>query len=453
MIPSTIILFLENPHMLPTYLDLMKEFIAFRSISTDAQYKNDMILTAEYLVALLQTYGFEAQAIPWYGNPIVVASYIVDKALPTHLVYWHYDVQPASLEEWWEQDPFDLHVQDEKIVARWAVDNKWQIMIHIATIGKLIQEWRLQYNIKFMIEWDEETWSPYLVKFLEDYKDLLAADVVVVSDGEIIWDHTPTIWAGFRGGCNMTVTVKTADVDLHSWLYGWIAPNSALEAMKLLAKLYTQQHRIAIDNYYDTVDPITEDEIANNVSLPISHDDIKNTTWIKNLLIQEWYDAVSANGLMPTIQITWLQSWYTGEWYRNAIPHKTTIKINFRFARWQKPADAIAQFIARSNEQTPDYVSLEFDISDPYEAITIKTDHPSVQKARTTLLSSHGVEPVLRFCGAAIPVTWLFQDILWSAVVIVDLANEDCRMHGVGENFRIICIQKWLDFSEQFFST
>jgi acetylornithine deacetylase/succinyl-diaminopimelate desuccinylase-like protein len=157
--------------------------------------------------------------------------------------------------------------------------------------------------------------------------------------------------------------------------------------------------------------------------------------------------------LMPTIQITWLQSGYTGEWYRNAIPHKTTIKINFRFARWQKPADAIAQFIARANEQTPNYVDIEFDISDSYEAITIETNHPSVQKASSTLLSSHGKEPVLRFCGAAIPVTWLFQDILGSAVVIVDLANEDCRMHGVGENFKITCIQKWLDFSEQFFST
>ncbi len=439
--------------MLPTYLDLMKQFIAFRSISTDPNYKEHMSDTADYLVELLKTYGFQAEAIPWYGNPIVVWSHVTDPALPTYLIYGHYDVQPAAKDEWREQDPFDLHIQDDKIVARGAVDNKGQIMIHIATIGKLVQEGRLQYNIKFMIEGDEETGSPYLVKFLNDYKDLLRADVVVVSDGEIIGDHTPTIGAGFRGWCNMTLTFQTADVDLHSGLYGWIAPNSALEAMKVLGKLYTQQHRIAIDDYYKTVDPITDEEIANNKSLPVTHEEIMQSTGIKNLLIQEWYDAVTANGLMPTIQISGLQAGYTGDGYRNAIPHKTIVKINFRFARGQNPTDSIAQFVSRVNEQTPEYVTLNIDISDPYGAITIKTDHPSIQKAREVLTASHGKEPVLRFCGAAIPVTGLFQDILGSAVVIVDLANDDCRMHGVGENFKLSCIQKWLDFSEQFFSS
>lgn len=145
---------------------------------------------------------------------------------------------------------------------------------------------------------------------------------------------------------------------------------------------------------------------------------------------------------MPTIQISGLQAGYTGDGYRNAIPHKTIVKINFRFARGQNPTDSIAQFVSRVNEQTPEYVTLNIDISDPYGAITIKTDHPSIQKARDILTISHGKEPVLRFCGAAIPVTGLFQDILGSAVVIVDLANDDCRMHGVGENFKLSCIQK-----------
>lgn len=433
------------------YLTLMKEFISYPSISTDPQHSGDCAATAEYLVNLLRWYGFTADAITWYGNPIVVASYILNPNLSTYLVYGHYDVQPADIAEWWEQDPFDLQVTDEKIIARGAVDNKGQIMIHIATIGQLIQENSIGFNIKFMIEGDEETGSPYLEKFMHDYKDTLSCDWVVVSDGEIIGDHTPTIWAWFRGGCNMTLTLKTANVDLHSGLYGWIAPNSALEATKLLSKLYTTQHRLSIETYYSDTQSVTDEERLHASNIPFSEEDTKKTTGIRNLLVQEWYDPVTANGLMPTIQITGLQSGYTGDGYRNAIPHKTTIKLNFRFARGQNPTTAVEQFISRAREQLPEYVDMEIDISDPYAAITIQTHHEAVQRARDILGLSHSKEPVLRFCGAAIPVTGMFQDILGAWVAIVDLANDDCHMHGVWENFKISCIEKWLEFSKQFF--
>lgn len=143
---------------------------------------------------------------------------------------------------------------------------------------------------------------------MHDHKDLLACDVVMVSDGEIIGDHTPTIGAGFRGGCNMTITLKTADVDMHSGLFGGIAPNSAYEATKLLSKLYNEKNWIGVDHYYDAVQEITDEIIANNKTLPISEEDIKHTTGIKALVVQEGYDIVTANGLMPTIQISGLQS-------------------------------------------------------------------------------------------------------------------------------------------------
>lgn len=134
------------------YLELMKQFIAFRSISTDTQFKDELEKTAEFLVDLLATNGFEAQAITGYSNPIVYGHYVVDPALPTYLVYGHYDVQPADISEGWEYDPFQLIIQDNKLVARGAVDNKGQIMIHIVTIIDLIKKGELKYNVKFMIE-------------------------------------------------------------------------------------------------------------------------------------------------------------------------------------------------------------------------------------------------------------------------------------------------------------
>lgn len=122
---------------------------------------------------------------------------------------------------------------------------------------------------------------------MHDYKDLLAADVVMVSDGEIIGDHTPTIGASFRGGCNMTLTIKTADVDLHSGLFGGVAPNSAYETTKLLAKLYDEKNFITIPSYYDSVHPINDAVRENNQQLPISEEEIKITTGIKALLVHD----------------------------------------------------------------------------------------------------------------------------------------------------------------------
>lgn len=434
------------------YLDLMQQFISFRSISTDEQFKPELEKTAQFLVNLLQSNGFEAQAITGYSNPIVYGHYVVDPSLPTYLVYGHYDVQPADISEWWEYDPFQLVIQDNKLVARGAVDNKWQIMIHIVTIIDLIKKGELKYNVKFMIEWDEETGSPFLAKFVDDYKDLLACDLVLISDGEIIGHTTPTIGASFRGGCNMTLTLKTADVDLHSWLFGGIAPNSAYEATKLLSKLYNEKNEIFVPGYYDTVGVITDEMKQNNKTVPFHEENVKNMTGIKKLLVQEWYDPVTANGLLPTIQISGIQSWYTGTGYRNAIPATTTIKMNFRFAPGQHPESMIALFSNWVETELPDYVDYTLETSDPYPAIMIDLSHVEIGRAAKILGELYNTETVYRYVGAAIPVTGMFQEVLGASVIIADLANEDCKMHGVGENFRLSCVEKGLEFSRLFFS-
>jgi acetylornithine deacetylase/succinyl-diaminopimelate desuccinylase-like protein len=162
---------------------------------------------------------------------------------------------------------------------------------------------------------------------------------------------------------------------------------------------------------------------------------------------------VTINGLFPTIQVTWLQSWYTGNGYRNAIPHQTTIKFNLRLAPGQNQHQTVASFGEWINTTLPTYVDHTIEISDPYGAITIQTDNQHTQKAAEIIGELYNRPPVYRFCGAAIPVTGMFQDILDTSVIIADLGNEDCNMHGVGENFRLSCIQKGLDFSQKFFTT
>jgi acetylornithine deacetylase/succinyl-diaminopimelate desuccinylase-like protein len=235
-------------------------------------------------------------------------------------------------------------------------------------------------------------------------------------------------------------------------MYGGIAPNAAYEASKLLGKLYDDKHRLTIDGYYEGVAEITEEMLRNNASLPITAADIQATTGIRDVLIHEWYDIATANGLLPTIQISGIQSGYTGEWYRNAIPATCLIKLNFRFAPGQDPEQTIALFTDRVAQHLPHYVQYTIETSDPYGAITIMTDHEAVKRADSLLSDIYGKAAVYRYCGAAIPVTGLFQDVLGAVVIIADLANEDCRMHGVGENFRIGNVMKGLEFSRRFFT-
>jgi len=457
--------------MLTSYLTLLEKSITFKSISTDPDYKESCNACADRYIQLFQNHGFKTEKITWYGNPLVFAHYEVDPSAKTYLVYGHYDIQPADLHDGRSHDPFTLtatpspskHSGAEwtvgrgsgwgKLYARWAVDNKGQHMIHIATILDLIKERKLVYNIKFLLEGDEETGSPDIPAAISDYSLLLKADTAIISDGEIIGNHTPTMTASFRGGANMTITLKTATTDLHSGIYGNIAPSASHEAALLISKLYTTDNTIAIPGRYDDLDPISEEVKANNAKVPFDADDVWKITWIKHIIIPHGYDPVTANGLLPTIQVSGISSGYTGNGYKNIIPWAATIKINFRFGPWQNAHNEIEKFKKRVNNTLPNYIEYNIDTSDPYHAISIDTDNEDTRRAATLLSEVFSKPCIMRYCGAAVPISWLFQDILNCTVIIADLGNEDCNMHGVDENIDIACIEKGLQFSRRFFTS
>lgn len=437
--------------MLTSYLPLLEKSISFPSISTDPQYKESCNACADRYIQLFQNHGFKTEKIIWYGNPLVFAHYEVDPSAKTYLVYGHYDVQPADFHDWRSHDPFTLAKSGNKYYARWAVDNKGQHMIHIATILDLIKEWKLAYNIKFLLEGDEETGSPDIPAAISDYTSLLQADTAIISDGEMIGNHTPTMTASFRGGANMTITLKTATTDLHSGIYGNIAPSASHEAALLISKLYTTDNTIAIPGRYEDLDAISEEVKANNAKVPFDADDVYEITWIKHMVTPHGHDPVTANGLLPTIQVSGITSGYTGNGYKNIIPWAATIKINFRFGPGQNAHDEIEKFKKRVDDVLPDYVEYNIHTSDPYHAISIDTDNEDTRRATALLSEVFGKPCIMRYCGAAVPISWLFQDILDCKVIIADLGNEDCNMHGVDENIDIACIEKGLEFSRRFF--
>ena len=226
---------------LDTYKKLLTEFVSFKSISTDPEFKPEIEKTVEWLRNLFTENGFTVKVL--HGkktNPVVYSHYQTDDNAETVLIYGHHDVQPASIEEGWEQDPFTVLEKKDKWIARGVVDNKGQILIHIATVLDLIKANKLKYNVKFLIEGNEETSNDELSEIMRTEKELIKTDHVLISDGEIV-DGKPAIEASLRGGFNLTLALKTADNNLHSGIYGGAVPNAAFELSKLLSKLSTEK--------------------------------------------------------------------------------------------------------------------------------------------------------------------------------------------------------------------
>ena len=230
-------------------MPLSKIPIPIPPVSTDPKYKEDIEDTVDWLEDLFEDHSFEEEVFKGYGHPIVYASYEKDPSLETCLVYGHYDVQPAQKSDGWDSDPFELTENDGKYVGRGIVDNKGQVLVHMHSVFELIKEGKLNYNVKFLIEGDEETGGMGIGILLKDKKELFAADCVMISDGEM--PYRPVLTASFRGTFNATVAYKTADNNLHSGLYGGAVPNAAEELSRLIAKMHDEDMVSRVDGFYD----------------------------------------------------------------------------------------------------------------------------------------------------------------------------------------------------------
>lgn len=433
------------------YRQLLPGYIKNKSVSTDPKFHDGILATVTWLKELFESGGLTVTVVDGYDNPLVVASYVADPNLQTCLIYGHYDVQPADASEGWDSDPFEAVERNGRFYCRGAIDNKGQNLIHIVSILSLIKEGKLGYNVTFMIEGNEETGSPNLERFITEHKDLLKADFVMISDGELT-ANLPTVELGFRGGFNLTLTLTTSTTDLHSGMFGGAAPNSAHELSKLIAGLYDSDNHVTIPNFYDGVDEITDEIRKNNERIPFNEAEYRELSGAKGHLSEPGYDFYTQTALRPTIQVTGIKSGYTGDGYRNSIPASSMAKINFRLVLHQDPHATIKLFSDYVRSVVPDYVDVAVEPSDPYDGIKLSPDSTYVKKAFSVLTGVYGQEPLYKYVGGGIPVVTYFHDVLGIPAVSVPLANEDCRMHAANENYTVDCVEKALAFSRKFFA-
>lgn len=434
------------------YQQLLEPLIAFKSISTDPAYLDEINKTADWLAALFAKNGFTT-ALWRHGNsnPVVYARYNIDQpAARTILVYGHYDVQPAARTDGWACDPFTLQERGDRLYGRGVVDNKGQTLIHIATVLKLIESNELAHNVIFLIEGDEESGSVGMREIVKHHQSDLTCDHIVVSDGEI--PYRPIIEVGLRGSIDLEIVYRTAKNSLHSGLYGGGVPNAAQELSNLLAGFYDRKQKITIPGFYDGVDPITKDQQAASEALFTGIARFKEITGIEKPLTPEGYDFLVATGLLPTLQVTGLESGYTGDGFATIIPAEARANINIRSVSSQNPDRLFKAVTKAIRDRTPEYVNFEINGDVTCDAMKLETDTPALRHVQSLLKQAFGQTPLLSYCGGSMPVMIDFKNTLGQEPLLVSLGNNDCNMHGVDENFSKELLLKGLAFSNLLFS-
>lgn len=434
--------------MLETYKSLLKEFVALKSVSTDPAFSTDINRTVEFLEGLFKTEGFEVTLLTSPRcNPVVVASYDAGKPSRT-LVYGHYDVQPAAADQNWTSDPFVLREADGRLYARGVVDNKGQVLIHIVSVLEHIKAGTLATNVVFVIEGNEETSNPVLGELITANRELLACDVALISDGQIMGE-SPTLEASLRGGSNIRVQLRTGATDLHSGLAGGAVPSASKTLVDLLATLSDHRGAATIAGFYNGMKPIDPDVETANAAQAAGL--TPKSYGVQQFLSANDTDPYSQTGLYPTLQISGISSGYTGGGFANIVPAKAEARLNLRTVYGQDSATVTRIVQNHLEKNVPSYAKLEIEVEGLHEPVSLDIEGGDAQHAAGLLKKFYGTAPIPQYVGGAIPVVSDFQRIFKLDALMINLGNDDCNMHGADENFRLDLIEKGLKFSQAWF--
>ncbi len=418
------------------FLEELFEIIRIPSISSLADHKEDMVKTAEaYKAALLKAGVDKAQVMPTTGNPVVYAEKMVDPAKPTVLVYAHYDVMPVDPLELWDSPPFEPEIRDGKIWARGADDDKGQGFMHVKAFETLVANDALPVNVKFMIEGEEEIGSVSLGAFCEANKEMLKADVILVSDTGMIAPDVPSITTGLRGLAYWEVEVTGPNHDLHSGLFGGAVANPINILSKMIAGVFDENNHITIPGFYDDVLEATpkERELLNKA--PFSEEEYKKAIDVEELWGENGYTTIERTGIRPTFDACGIWGGYTGEGAKTVLPSKAYAKLSSRLVPNQNHEKIGKLFEEYFTSIAPKSVKVKVTTLHGGQAYVCPIDLPAYKAAEKAFEQVYNRVPVPTRSGGSIPIISTFEDILGIKSILMGFGLESDAIHSPNENY------------------
>jgi len=422
-------------------LEELTSFLRFPSISTQPEHAPDLVFCAEWLRKKLAAIGLTATVYPTPGSPVVVAATPRDPAKRTVLIYGHYDVQPPDPLDGWTTPPFQPRIEEGRIYARGAADNKGQILAHILGVAETLRErGTLPVNVIFLIEGEEEIGSPNLADFLREHREELACDLVAISDTAMAPGNKPALTYALRGIAAMELIVRGPARDLHSGLFGGAVANPATVVARLLASLHDGNGRVLIPGFYDAVRSLEPWERAAAADLEKASggdEAIKELAGVTELFGEKDFTTIERIGARPTAEVNGIGGGYQGAGTKTVLPKEAFAKLTFRLVADQDPSVILGAAEEYLRDQTPAGVLLEIVTGHAGAAYQSDPNSPDGLAARKALAGAFGAEPLLLRDGGSIPILATLKEILGVDSYLLGLANPDSRIHSPDENMLI----------------
>ena len=434
------------------FLEELFSLIRIPSISAKHENKPDMLTCAQRWTEVLLSSGADkAEVMPTKGNPVVYAEKMVSSNAPTVLVYAHYDVMPAEPLELWKSEPFEPVIRDGRIWARGADDDKGQGMIQVKGFETAIKEGLLQCNVKFIFEGEEEIGSPSLEDFCREHKELLKADVILVSDTSMVSAETPSLTTGLRGLAYWEIEVNGPNRDLHSGHFGGAVANPINVLCKLMADITDVDGRITIPGFYDDVEDVSSAEREMIAQIPFDEEKYKKAIGVDSLFGEKGYSTLERNSCRPSFDICGIWGGYTGEGSKTVLPSKAYAKVSTRLVPHQDHAKISQMFEEYITRVTPPYVKVKVTPSHGGQGYVCPIDLPAYQAAEKAVGIAFGKKPLAVRRGGSIPIISTFEQVLGIKTVLMGFGLEQNAIHSPNESQELDIFFKGIESVAEFY--
>lgn len=434
------------------FLEELFGLIRIPSISSISDHKPDMQRAAEYWAQSLKAAGCDkVEIMPTPGNPVVYGEKIINPNAPTVLVYGHYDVMPVDPIDLWKSPPFEPEIRDGKIFARGADDDKGQAFMHAKAFEFMVKTGQLPCNVKFMVEGEEEVGSPNLGAFCDANKDMLKADIILVSDTSMIAIDIPSITVGLRGLAYMEVEVTGPNKDLHSGLFGGAVANPANILAKMISQLMDENNRITIPGFYDDVLELTQEERAEMAKAPFNLEAYKKALDIAEVWGEAGYSSIERTGIRPTLDVNGIWGGYTGEGAKTVLPSKASAKISMRLVPHQDHHKIADLFEKHFLAIAPPYVKVKVTALHGGQGYVAPTNTVAYMAASKAVETSFGKKPVPVRSGGSIPIISTFEEKLGIKSILMGFGLESDAIHSPNENYPLENFYKGIETIPYFY--
>ena len=432
-------------------LEELFSLIRIPSISAKPEHHDDMLACAERWAQLLLAAGAdEALVMPSAGNPIVFGQKIVDPKAKTVLIYAHYDVMPAEPLELWKSNPFEPEVRDGHICARGADDDKGQSFIQVKAFEYLVKNNLLTHNVKFIFEGEEEIGSPSLEGFCREHKELLKADVILVSDTSMLGADLPSLTTGLRGLAYWEIEVTGPNRDLHSGHFGGAVANPINVLCGMISKVTDADGRITVPGFYNDVEEVPQAEREMIAHIPFDEEKYKKAIGVNALFGEKGYSTLERNSCRPSFDVCGIWGGYTGEGSKTVLPSKAYAKVSCRLVPHQdhhKISQLFADYIMAI---APDTVQVKVTPMHGGQGYVCPITLPAYQAAEKGFAKAFGKKPLAVRRGGSIPIISTFEQVLGIKTILMGFGLESNAIHSPNENIPLDILRKGIEAVVEF---